>query len=565
MPFAKLAVPGIEVLGAGQQFVAFGVHPGTGHPYHWPLGETPLDVPFDDLPPVDATMLTAFLGEMGVVQPSPSASTGPRRKGAATAENRPTRDADGRVVDGRDAWLSTIAFHAVHDAADRDDWLVPDALARTVWARFAATADLDRPRANGRPYTPHDAARKVADKLRLLAEDRLPDRAAQAPRPAASPATDSVQDARVKLDATIAEACDRVLAWHESDKTEPAPRIGLRATVGLGKTAVSRRHVRDLQRRLRAEALPDTVLVFTPSHALAEEAAADWRADGAKVAVLRGYERIHPVHQAPMCRDLPAVRAAVASKLRIHDTACQDRAGNTCRFFHGCLKQENRREVAEAEVVVAPYDALFTGLGVSSNSIALLLVDEACWARAVDPTTGLHVETLANEALAGLGGGMFAAADAGRMADLQALRVQLRTALLANGPGPVHGDGLRAAGLDADACRLAVSLEQRRWQDPGLQPGLAPADRRRAMAVAQSNGQIALHTALWSALATLLDGETDCDGRVRIGARDEKTERSPIIVSGLAALHPNLMSKPVLHLDATMVPRIAGTVLPGLR
>src|SRR6056297_2608527 len=43
-PFAKIAAPGIEILGLGQQFVAFGVHPDTGRPYAW-TDEAPLDVP----------------------------------------------------------------------------------------------------------------------------------------------------------------------------------------------------------------------------------------------------------------------------------------------------------------------------------------------------------------------------------------------------------------------------------------------------------------------------------------------------------------------------------------
>lgn len=62
-PFAKLAtakyrLPGdpegdkghaVEILGAGQQFVAFGVHPDTGRNYAWP-DDSPLDLERDDLP-----------------------------------------------------------------------------------------------------------------------------------------------------------------------------------------------------------------------------------------------------------------------------------------------------------------------------------------------------------------------------------------------------------------------------------------------------------------------------------------------------------------------------------
>jgi hypothetical protein len=41
----------VEVLADGQQFVAFGVHPGTGLPYFWP-DASPLDLERDDLPEI---------------------------------------------------------------------------------------------------------------------------------------------------------------------------------------------------------------------------------------------------------------------------------------------------------------------------------------------------------------------------------------------------------------------------------------------------------------------------------------------------------------------------------
>ena len=47
----------------GQQFVAFGRHPETGQDYVWPLGETPLDVPFDSLPLVDEAGCRALRDE----------------------------------------------------------------------------------------------------------------------------------------------------------------------------------------------------------------------------------------------------------------------------------------------------------------------------------------------------------------------------------------------------------------------------------------------------------------------------------------------------------------------
>jgi hypothetical protein len=52
----------IEVLGDGQQFVAFGIHPDTGRPYAWP-DVSPLDLEWQDLPPIDAESAARFVAE----------------------------------------------------------------------------------------------------------------------------------------------------------------------------------------------------------------------------------------------------------------------------------------------------------------------------------------------------------------------------------------------------------------------------------------------------------------------------------------------------------------------
>jgi Bifunctional DNA primase/polymerase, N-terminal len=56
-PFKKIAVPFVEggkleLLGDGQQFIAFGDHPDTRRPYVWENGDSPLSVRRSDLPPI---------------------------------------------------------------------------------------------------------------------------------------------------------------------------------------------------------------------------------------------------------------------------------------------------------------------------------------------------------------------------------------------------------------------------------------------------------------------------------------------------------------------------------
>jgi putative DNA primase/helicase len=50
----------VEVLASGQQFVGFGIHPGTMAAYYWP-DKMPLDVPASDLPVVDADRIREFI------------------------------------------------------------------------------------------------------------------------------------------------------------------------------------------------------------------------------------------------------------------------------------------------------------------------------------------------------------------------------------------------------------------------------------------------------------------------------------------------------------------------
>jgi putative DNA primase/helicase len=52
----------VEILAAGQQFVAFGIHPDTRQPYHWPE-KSPFDIPFADVPLVTLELLERFVNE----------------------------------------------------------------------------------------------------------------------------------------------------------------------------------------------------------------------------------------------------------------------------------------------------------------------------------------------------------------------------------------------------------------------------------------------------------------------------------------------------------------------
>jgi hypothetical protein len=92
---------GVEILGAGQQFVAYGVHPDTGKAYHWPNAEQggePLQTPLAELPEVTPETLREFarraavlLAELGYANVSVSDPGDPAKRAAREAKRRSDR------------------------------------------------------------------------------------------------------------------------------------------------------------------------------------------------------------------------------------------------------------------------------------------------------------------------------------------------------------------------------------------------------------------------------------------------------------------------------------------
>lgn len=563
-PFSKKKAGQIEVLGAGQQFVAFGIHPGTGRPYDWPDGGTPLDTALDDLTLVTEVRIEALLAELAPLSEPPSFRAGTGHKASSTGI---TRSDDGLVTDGRDDWLSRVAFHAVHDALDRGDDLDEATLAATTWARFAGTTDLSRPRQDGRrAYDEGDALRKVRDKLRLHREGRLPDRGATTPEIAPDYALPNLGagEARLALEQFMSDAMARIEAWHPAGQDTPAPRLGLRATTGLGKSTAARRHVAGLVARLRDAGLPSRILNLVPSLALADETATAWTELGLKAVVLRGYEARDPVSREPMCLDLPAVRAAADAGVDIQSSACFRSQQQRCSRFSRCLKQKNRAAVAQAQVVVAAYDAMFTGFAGDEDGFAMLLIDEACWSRSLECSSAITLETLPLLGLTGIGASRRQDSAGAQAADVMAARQKLAVTLATLPPGEVTPGALGAAGITLDLCREAREAEHARLPPAAVAPGQSLVDRKRALALSAVRGTGLKVIGLWSALCNLLGGEPTATGKLWLGAPAGKDGQRAIRTWSRKTMTGELVRLPVLHLDATLRPDLASVVLPGI-
>ncbi|MBC7737875.1 MAG: hypothetical protein H7245_11810 [Candidatus Saccharibacteria bacterium] len=267
--------------------------------------------------------------------------------------------------------------------------------------------------------------------------------------------------------------------------------------------------------------------------------------------------------RTPMCGDIPGIRAAIVAKVDIQSSVCFRSQRQRCPMFATCAKQANRREVQEAEVVVAAYDTMFTGFAGATQDFALILMDEACWARSFEADSGLTVEALPHLAIGGVAGSRKQDAEGADLADVVVARQRLTAALASLSEGEVTGSALSSLGLDAEFCQSALASEYDALTDPHLSPGQGPADRKAALERSHRRALGLQVIVLWSALADLMGGELTAVAKVWLGGMGKDGQR-PILISRRKLMAQGLSQLPLLHLDATLRPELAATVLPGL-
>jgi hypothetical protein len=157
---------GVEVLGCGSKFVAFGIHRETEKPYYWPE-DSPTDTDIGALPVADGNLIEQYLQRVSakpvtVVAPTnDNATSRPRALPKPELEglqSRDVRNENGRVMEGREAFLTLLVWEEY-----RRRYSGVDDLAQRAWNRFAAEADLARPKGNSRRsrYCIRDARAKA--------------------------------------------------------------------------------------------------------------------------------------------------------------------------------------------------------------------------------------------------------------------------------------------------------------------------------------------------------------------------------------------------------------------
>ena len=182
----------IEVLSYGRQFVAYGIHPDTSQRYEWTDSRfNPATAKLELLPAITAAKLKAFTEALAQPHGRP-VGVPPLTLGAATAtlkirqqarqgkmlgsglDARIERDARGLVVDGREAFLTSLTAAEYAKRTQR----TPDELATCVWIRFSTEADLARPKGSNyrRRWSYKDALAKARAICRRKPDLKVPRR-----------------------------------------------------------------------------------------------------------------------------------------------------------------------------------------------------------------------------------------------------------------------------------------------------------------------------------------------------------------------------------------------------
>ena len=136
-PFGGFKYPPIEVLGMGQQFIAYGVHPDTGKPYDWPV-QTLADIHIDELPAITEAQAREFAKAAYVLIPVDQRpkSLGVGLRSPAECANLPEQRGTPEAVHG------ALGFIANSDL-DYDSWVrigmaIKGALGDAGWWLFEA-------------------------------------------------------------------------------------------------------------------------------------------------------------------------------------------------------------------------------------------------------------------------------------------------------------------------------------------------------------------------------------------------------------------------------------------
>ncbi|WP_147426107.1 ATP-dependent DNA helicase [Teichococcus wenyumeiae] len=386
--------------------------------------------------------------------------------------------------------------------------------------------------------------------------------------------------ARAAVGRKLAEVMEQATAWHLTagqDQRAQPPHIAFAVDVGTGKSTMARKEVLTFSYRQKEENQPSRVLWLVPTIRLgvsAEEHFAELQeaADlqGAVVAIHRGRTQDDP--QAPgekMCLDLPSVELALQAGEPVDKAVCGGKDG-ACPFFNQCGYQRQRRDVAEADVVIAAHELAFHMPAAVKANLGLTVMDEAWWQDGLPHPGAIAIDNLAAEVLTHpvlkhIPGGR-QVSDQDGTNDLHTFRSKLQRAMEASSDGYVTRAALVKEGLTAEGCEAAIKLEKQRLREIFMAPKMTSAARLQAAENAGVNPLIRRYAAMWQHLRELLEGAEEATGRVEIHTRATKEgDRRVITLNTRLEIEDAIKANPVILLDATIPTDLVRHYLPNLQ
>ncbi len=172
-PFSGFKYHPIEVLGLGQQFIAYGVHPETGKPYEWPVS-TLADLQIDELPEITEEQAREFARQAYELVPPEHR---PKSLGAGLQAAVPSAPS-GQQRGTLEAITQALA-HIVNADLDYDSWVrlgmaLKGALGEEGWPLFeawSASSPKNEPKTTAKAWRSFKPERIGAGTIYKLALD----------------------------------------------------------------------------------------------------------------------------------------------------------------------------------------------------------------------------------------------------------------------------------------------------------------------------------------------------------------------------------------------------------
>lgn len=556
---------GIDILGEGAQIVAFGVHPKTLVPYSWIGGETPLTAGPEEAPEVSVSQIETFIGRLRELVDL-NGTGGRIRQSGRSSGSHILRDADGRVIDGREYHLTRVVYATALSMEQQGETITADALAKRAWATFAATTNID----DGL-WSYGAAATKAAALLDRVRRGLV--RLNPTTMVSHHSVTPTYPDRRISV--VEAEAATRTIverffsehvpawkatytAWElevaavkaRDDEEEgphgPAPiSWAARIETAIGKTAVA------ISGAAAAAKAGSNIVYAAPTHALLAELAERFAAEGATAQVYRGYTSPDPnTPGAAMCLDLEAMQDARDAGSAIQPSVCEqtiEGQKRLCAFHHRCGMQRQRKE--RAQVWLIPHALLFQSKPGFIPRPDAVVIDEGITLSALpDQPVSMSLDEIEKADFEPPGEFR---AFTNRANDLASARGDLVRALRAHQDGPLNRSILLHHDVTSAASRSAYSSEWRRHRDSNIKPGMSPETRKECAAqVGGHNREVKRLAGIWKELRGFLESGVNQSGRINI--RYDQKSKVRILERWSLNTVRSSWSAPILLLDATL-------------